>query len=486
MRIAAAVAAVLLGAGLNPVDAGAAPDFEWVLQFGTSELDGANAVAVDASGVYVTGSMGDAQFLQKRDAGGNVLWTRQFGISGFSEEGGLAVDATGVYAAGAMGDDALLMKYDRDGNVLWTREFGTPQGDRIFGTAVHATDVFVAGPTYGAFPGETNAGSADVFLRKYDGGGNVLWTREFGTSDGDYGLSLAVDAGGAYVAGLTYGTFPGETSAGVIDAFLGKYDLEGNQLWTRQFGCPDFDEARGVAVDATGVYVAGEIGPNAFLDKYDGDGNILWTREFGTSGLDRATSVALDGMAIYVAGETYGAFPGETNAGSADAFVRKHDPEGNAQWTRQVGTPETDIAEAVVVEAGGAAYVAGVTQGTLPGQTSAGGDDGFLAKLSPTPSRALRFDLHPDTLNLRSRGRWVTAYLVAEDTGARDIDPRSLSLNGIPVSWTRVLDEDALMAKFDRAAFGATLSRGDVVVVTLTGRWSDGSSFVATDTIRVT
>src|SRR2546426_243908 len=94
------------------------------------------------------------------------------------------------------------------------------------GIAVDASGVYVAGLTWDALPGQTSAGSGDAFLRKYDASGNVLWTRQFGSSDVDQADNIAVDASGAYVAGDTAGAFPGQTSAGGVDAFVRKYDVK--------------------------------------------------------------------------------------------------------------------------------------------------------------------------------------------------------------------------------------------------------------------
>src|SRR2546426_439575 len=125
------------------------------------------------------------------------------------------------------------------------------------GIALDASGVYVSGSISGALPGQTSAGSGDAFLRKYDASGNVLWTRQFGSSDFDQADNVAVDASGAYVAGVTAGAFPGQTSAGSADAFVIKYDTSGNDLWTRQFGSSTYDLAWGMALDASGAYVAG-------------------------------------------------------------------------------------------------------------------------------------------------------------------------------------------------------------------------------------
>ena len=83
---------------------------------------------------------------------------------------------------------------------------------------------------------------------------------------------------------------------------------------------------------------------------------------------------------VYVAGLTEGALPGQTAAGGADSFVRRYDANGNEAWTRQFGTAAHDVLRDVAVDGTGNVYVAGYTSGALPGQTAAGSDDGFVRK----------------------------------------------------------------------------------------------------------
>ena len=64
-------------------------------------------------------------------------------------------------------------------------------------------------------------------------------------------------------------------------------------------------------------------------------------------------SVAVDPTgASYVVGETFGTLPGQSPAGTLDAFIRKYDPSGAESWTRQFGAWERDIAWAGGAEAG--------------------------------------------------------------------------------------------------------------------------------------
>src|SRR5215813_1457159 len=139
----------------------------------------------------------------------------------------------------------------------WTRQFGSSGSDEAHAVAVNATGVYVVGFTEGALPGQTMAKFTDAFARKYDAGGNEQWTRQFGTASGTFGYGAAVNATSLYIVGETYDALPEQTSSGDTDAFVRKYDANGKELWTRQFGSSDLDFGRGVAVDANGVYVVG-------------------------------------------------------------------------------------------------------------------------------------------------------------------------------------------------------------------------------------
>ena len=168
----------------------------------------------------------------------------------------------------------------------------------------------------------------------------------------------------------------------------------GTELWTRQFGSSLIDSANAVSAVPTGdVYVAGSVGAallgqtfasgtgDAFLRKYDRDGNEIWTRKFGTSLFDQVRAVSADAAGrVYVGGDVGATLPGQTSAGSTDAFVRKYDRDGNEVWTIQLGSPQRDSIGGVAVHESGEVVAVGDTDGALPGQTSAGDVDGFVVK----------------------------------------------------------------------------------------------------------
>jgi len=368
----------------------------WDRQFGSgvgNNVEARSVAADDAGGVYVAGQVSGAlagqtsagnfdPFVKKYDAAGGEVWTRQFGTSNADAAFGVGVDgAGGVYAAGrlasssnAFPSDAMLWKYSATGDPVWTRQFGTAAADEASGVAVGAGGILVAGQTGGTFPGETSAGNLDGFVRRWDAAGNEVWTRQFGTlspsavEDAAFGVATD-DAGGTYLAGWTNGALAGQTSAGSFDAFVKKYDAAGGEVWARQFGAAGPDRAEAVAVDgAGGVYVTGSTAPvsgrsDVFVRKYDAaTGDELWARQFGTAQDDVAHGIAADAAGgVFVTGETVGAFPGHTNDGSRDVYLRRYDAAGNDAWTQQVESADTRLAFGVAADGAGGAYVAGRT-----------------------------------------------------------------------------------------------------------------------------
>jgi uncharacterized delta-60 repeat protein len=408
-------------AGSPTMDRTCVPE-EWTRQFGSAGGDVAYSVSVGSDGSvlvagYTSGSLpgqssaggGDA-FVRKVDAAGNELWTRQFGSGGTDYANSVSVGSDGSvlvagYTSGSLpgqssagGGDAFVRKVDAAGNELWTRQFGSGGTDYANSVSVGSDgSVLVAGYTDGTLPGQSSAGIRDVFVRKYDAAGAEVWTHQFGTAaafDAAYSVSVGSD-GSALVAGYTAATLPGQSSAGAFDAFVRKYDAAGAEVWTRQFGSANDDIAWSVSVGSdSSVLVAGytngafsgqsAAGNNdVFVRKYDAAGAEVWTRQFGSASPDIAWSVSVgsDGS-VLVAGYTQGTLPGQSSAGGADGFVRKYDAAGAEVWTHQFGTASGDFAQSVSVGSDGSVLVAGNTDGTLSGQSSAGSGDAFVMNLA--------------------------------------------------------------------------------------------------------
>jgi hypothetical protein len=420
---------------LSPVPAHA-QTIEWVRQFGTDRGDKALAVAKGPSGVYVAGqtaglfagettvSVGDNEaFLSRYDEQGTALWTREFGSSTLGDDSatGVTTDQTGVYVVGTVQNallgqtsqgstDAFIRKYTVDGVLLWTRQFGTNAQDEALGVTSDGTGVYVVGDTHGNIvTGQPVPEGEDAFIRRYDANGNVVWTRQFGTADFDNANGVATDGTGIYVVGTTGGDLAG-AFGGFRDGFLRKYDSGGNVLWTRQFGTDGPDDAYAVAAGGLGVFVAGQtygtfpgqtkLTPglyDAYLIKYDASGTQQWVREFGTIREDWAYGLAVGAASVVVVGFAEDNILAPAPSTGIGALIRLYDPDGSVQGTIQFGDGVNDISYAVAADVTGA-YVVGTKTGTALGQVSLGpGQDAFVMKVTLPAPTSLPFTITNNT-----------------------------------------------------------------------------------------
>jgi len=262
--------------------------------------------------------------------------------------------------------------------VARIRQLGTPTTDWGFGVAADRLgNVYVTGYTQGSLGGPS-AGEEDIFLSKYSAAGSLLWSRQFGsTSDEEAGYAVSADVlGNVFVAGYSCGSLGGP-EVGSGGSFLGRYDAAGNLQWLRQFGGRS-DESYSLCADGLGnVYVSGMTygslgGPSAgendaFLGKYDAGGNQLWVRQLGTWAHERAYGVSTDGLGnVYIAGYTSGPLA-DPFAQDIDAFLGKYDTEGNLLWLRQFGPGGNETGLGVSADALGNVFVTGQTDGSLGG-----------------------------------------------------------------------------------------------------------------------
>lgn len=398
------------------------PSYVWINQFGTVGSDHIQNSATHPSGntylagwtdSFFTGEIPSGNYdslVRKLGPDGNVIWTDQFGTSADDFAYAVATDLyEDIYVVGQTvgmltdassygGYDAFIRKYGSTGNILWTDQLGTPATDIIHDVAIDPIgNIYTAGYTQGSLPGASSLGNFDAFVRKYDSVGNILWTRQFGTSMLDTAFSITADSeGNVFVAGYTDGALPGEISTGGHDSYVMKFDAGGSLLWSEQFGSTEQNSyARGLALDSNdNIYVTGSSrgaipGGVAFGDwdnylrKYNSSGGLLWTNQFGTSLTDRTTDVTFnsDGN-IYLTGWVDGALSGDTSAGAADIFIRKYDVLGTVLSTDQFGTSDADNAYGITNDAAGNLYVAGDTAGIMPYQVGVGAVDSFVMKFS--------------------------------------------------------------------------------------------------------
>lgn len=192
---------------------------------------------------------------------------------------------------------------------------------------------------------------------------NIAW--QLGTNETLSSNGIAKDLNGnIYLAGNFKGTGVfGNTnvnSAGDNDVFLAKYTSEGVLLWVRTAGSLAGDIATDISIDPSGnVLITGyyfdaiNFGGNilsisgesdVFVAKYDPLGSVIWAKKVSGSGLDLCNSVDTDAFGnVYLGGSFAGSctFFGVSNitlnsAGGDDGFVAKLDASGNVLWAKSI------------------------------------------------------------------------------------------------------------------------------------------------------
>ena len=86
----------------------------------------------------------------------------------------------------------------------------------------------MTGTTYRNLDGNTSAGDNDLFVVKYNSSGTKQWTKQMGSSSRDYDYGVATDSSrNVYVSGDTYGGLDNNTNAGSNDLLVVKYNSDG-------------------------------------------------------------------------------------------------------------------------------------------------------------------------------------------------------------------------------------------------------------------
>ena len=375
-------------------------------------------------------------FILKFDNSGNCLWATYYGGSASQSGFGLSIDATGnvfvtgntksvdfptqdggTYFDGVFNDgilsstteDAFILKFDNSGKRLWATYYGGKKAEDSFGCCVDAAgNVFVTGRTQSFdfatqdagtyYDGIHNAnGSYDAFILKFDNSGNRLWATFYGGNSSDEsGMCLRTDAAGdIFVTGYTWSSdFPTQNAGtyfdgilgGAADAFILKFDTNGNRLWATYYG---------------GSGIDGYSNLEGFDNmEIDGCGNVYVT--FDTESTD-ITKVD-PGCGSY--------YDGSFGGGTNDIFITRFSNSGILQWASYFGYNKEDYYEPIAISRfdGKTLFLGGVLgvyfSGTGLPLTNPGGGayydaspngsyDSFIAKFTPTIPTYIKNTVYP-------------------------------------------------------------------------------------------
>lgn len=383
-----------------------------------------------SAGFTMTSTGDEDIFISKFDASGNFAWAKSIGTSDMQYASSMSIDASGnILIAGwfkgtvdfdagsgtyhltaAATGSSFVLKLDASGNFAWAKavdgttiaDIQTDPSGNIFITGSYGFNADFD-PDAGAVT-LPFAGSTDIFVEKLDNGGNFIWVKSMGDAGYDAAQSIALDKGGnIYLTGSFNNTVdfdpgPGTmnlVSAGGYDIFLAKLNASGDLAWAKGMGGADNETSFDMVLDKDGRpcitgHFRGVIdvdpGPAAsnltssfnltmFIADYDTAGNFRWglsltNAPFTMNDQSLGKSLAADTLGnIYVAGDfgDSASFSSDINpyklgtAGQHDAFIAKYRAsDGTLGWAIAAGGTKTDMAYAISASPAGDIYNTGL------------------------------------------------------------------------------------------------------------------------------
>jgi hypothetical protein len=142
--------------------------------------------------------------------------------------------------------DMYLAKLNKMGEVVFQKTFGDYNNET-------AKSVIQLSDSSYVILGYTNSfgvGGYDMYLVKVDKMGQLVWQKNYGGVDWDFGYSLKQTTdGGFIIAGTTY-----SFGRGNADGYVIKTDALGNVVWSKTFGGSQDDEFKSVIQTSDGGY----------------------------------------------------------------------------------------------------------------------------------------------------------------------------------------------------------------------------------------
>jgi hypothetical protein len=316
---------------------------DWQNCYGTDEDDNVTAITETDDGFIVTGWYSVDPYYRitngvtlRIDGDGDTIWRK---IKQTSQD-------YGVYCIDRLSDGDYIMVYqdlllypnahygnigfrriDEDGNTIWEKAYGNEMGmvNGTLGGCATSDGGFVGCAPYNQAGGDIShywGGTADVWVIRVDGNGDMVWETSVGTTGCEFVNSIQQTDDGGFLMAIT-NIVPGTGNMMCEEhqkvngiPYLVKLDHNGNVEWSSCYGGSRGTTIYGVCVlddgflmygstidddgdfEGAGYHLGYHAGmpthsrlTDAYLMKTDFDFNIIWCKCYGGRGSDSAIKV---------------------------------------------------------------------------------------------------------------------------------------------------------------------------------------------------
>ncbi len=259
------------------------------------------------------------------------------------------------------GKDVWLSRWNAITGIVWSQNYGgsndeinpkiiaLPNGDFLIGATSFSNDQDITG----------NKGESDVWLARIDNTGNIIWSKNYGSSGEDEFHDLVATMNDEYIVVGKTNASNGDinNNYGEQDAWAFKINETGDIQWSKNFGGTGDDGFYSIVErNLDNYYIAGSSnssdqdvtenkgGLDGWLLNIDDDGEILQSYSFGGAEDDEYFDVNVFSEGTLIAtGRSY-SFEGDVfnNFGDADGWVCKIEATGRLTWSFNFGGSDYD------------------------------------------------------------------------------------------------------------------------------------------------
>ncbi len=323
----------------------------------------------DQLGIYVSSSEIDSE--------GNV-----YQAGNFKYNLSVNINEVDTILSATNWNDMFISKMDENGRWIWVKQFGSV-GDGSINDLVSdlAGNIYFSGyfrrdvdfdPSESKFILKGSERSRLGFVCKLSRDGELIWVTKINNlDDHSEGVGLVVDEfQNVYCTGNYFAPYkiwsPNYYSNGYSDVFLMKFDIDGNEVWSKRFGGSMYDNAHNLAFlsdsqlvisgaysntvdfdpsDDTLIKVS-QAENNAFLTVFSTEGDFIWVKTidsptntvFRSLEIDKnhniyTTTSFVDTLSLTVKGVNRKIIPLN---GSRDVLILKIDQKGAVSWVNQL------------------------------------------------------------------------------------------------------------------------------------------------------
>lgn len=369
------------------------PEIMWQHTYGGNGDDRAQDILATDDGGYITigytpSTDGDVDYnhglndvlVIKTDGEGEIIWSKTYGGTDYDYGNTICKGIEGGYVLGCSvlsddgditfnhgGSELWLVKINEAGDIEWEKCFGGSAGEGTYKIKQTTDENYIVVGASSSSDGDVteNKGGYDYWIIKINIGGEIIWQKTYGSSEGDIPNDILQTAdNGFIIAGYTLGYDADvvDGTHGQEDYWIIKLDSMGELEWQKTYGGSETDCAYSIVEKPDGGYMSvgltwsnnGDVsGFHGFYDYWlisiDEGGEIEWQKTYGGNSFDAGRCILINSGSDYIIAGGSGSDDGDAteNNGMGDYWILKIDNEGIIIWQKSIGGSATETAYAL-------------------------------------------------------------------------------------------------------------------------------------------